>query len=165
MKKALIVLSLGLAVLLGPALPAAAQSTGLPVPRYVSLRADEVNMRAGPGYDYPIEWVYHRRWLPVEVVAEFKHWRKVRDWQGTEGWVHQSLLSGRRTGLVMLRRRVLRDDPAPEARPLAILEPGVIVHLLACPAGRGYCRVRVANIAGWLDRRDVWGVALDEVID
>ncbi len=165
MNKAAILLWLGLAVLLGPAAPAAAQTTGLPLPRYVSLGADEVNMRAGPGRSYPIEWVYRRHGLPVEVVAEFKHWRKIRDWQGTEGWVHQSLLSGRRTGMVMARRRELRAEPGAEAPPVALLEPGVVVQVLGCPAGRGYCRARVASIEGWLDRRDFWGVYADEAFE
>ena len=74
--------------------PAAAQSeTGLPVPRFVTLRADEVNLRTGPGEQYPIEWIYVRAGLPVEIIAEFGNWRRIRDFEGIEGWVFHSLLS------------------------------------------------------------------------
>ena len=74
--------------------------SGLSLPRFISLRADRVNMRTGPGGQYPIEWLYRRRSLPVEVIAEYKNWRKIRDWQGTQGWVHQSMLSRHRTIIV-----------------------------------------------------------------
>ncbi len=73
------------------------KSTGLPLPRYVSLRAEEVNMRTGPGVRYPVDWVYKRRNLPVEIIAEFGTWRKIRDVEGAQGWIHQSMLSNRRT--------------------------------------------------------------------
>ena len=95
--------------------PALADS-GLPVPRFVTLKGDEVNVRAGPGRRYPINWVFLRQEMPVEVVAEFDTWRKIRDFEGTEGWVHQSLLSGRRGALVLGEEiRDLRLDPEPGA--------------------------------------------------
>jgi len=72
------------------------RSTELPLPRFVSLRSDKVFMRFGPGKQYPIKWVYERKWLPVEIILEFDTWRKIRDHAGEEGWVHQSLLSDRR---------------------------------------------------------------------
>jgi SH3-like domain-containing protein len=81
------------------------------LPRFVSLRASEVNLRTGPGIRYPIEWVFKRRDLPVEVVDEFESWRRIRDWEGTLGWVHQSMLRGRRTALVTGEPRVLRRAP------------------------------------------------------
>src|SRR5262245_34959241 len=74
----------------------ARKGSGLPVPRFASLRSDEVNVRTGPGTRYPVDWVFKRKFMPVEVVAEFENWRKIRDWQGASGWVHQSLLTGRR---------------------------------------------------------------------
>ncbi|HEC14175.1 MAG TPA: hypothetical protein ENI72_00310, partial [Rhodospirillales bacterium] len=76
------------------------KGSGLPLPRFVSLRVNEVNMRTGPGVQYPIEWVYSRQYLPMEVIAEYSTWRKVRDWQGGQGWVHQSMLGGRRSFIV-----------------------------------------------------------------
>jgi len=75
-------------------------SSGLPIPRFVSLKSDKVNVRAGPTKDHDVAWVYNRAALPVEVTAEFENWRRIRDWEGAEGWVYHSLLSGRRTGLV-----------------------------------------------------------------
>ena len=105
-----------LAVLLAIAAGPAAADDRLPVPRFVTLKGDEVNVRAGPGRRYPINWVFLRRSMPVEVVAEFDTWRKIRDFEGIEGWVHQSLLSGRRGALILGDGlRDLRRSPDPEA--------------------------------------------------
>jgi SH3-like domain-containing protein len=163
-----------LVLLLAPSGPAAAQSggpsaltsigteTGLPIPRYVTLRAREVNVRTGPGVRYPIDWVFQRPNLPVEVVAEFDTWRKIRDFEGTEGWVHQSMLSGRRTVIVLAAVRLLRREPSESAAPMARLEPGVIAWLEACR--EDWCEVEVAGIDGWLRRADVWGVHPGEAV-
>lgn len=151
------------------ALPAVAAegpgTTGLPVPRFVSLRAEVVNLRTGPGDRYPVDWVYKRRDLPVEVVAEFNHWRKIRDWQGTVGWVHQSLLSGRRMLLVTDKTRTLRVQPAEAAAPVALLEAGVVGRLLSCPRSNAWCRVEVSRHEGWLRRGEFWGVYPNEYIE
>src|SRR5579862_3380664 len=112
-------LALSLFVLVAAPLPlvtsevraAGTEASGLPLPRFASLRSDEVNLRSGPGVRYPVDWIYTRRDLPVEVIAEFDTWRKIRDWQGTEGWVHQSFLSARRMVVVTGERRRLRADP------------------------------------------------------
>ena len=136
--------------------------TGLPIPRFVTLRAREVNARTGPGVRYPIDWVYQRPNLPVEVVAEFDTWRKIRDSEGTEGWVHQSMLSGRRTVITTTAVRLLRREPAESAAPMARLEPGVIAWLEICR--QEWCEVEVAGIDGWLHRSDVWGVRADEAV-
>jgi len=142
------------------ALTSIGTETGLPIPRYVTLRAREVNVRTGPGVRYPIDWVFQRPNLPVEVVAEFDTWRKIRDFEGTEGWVHQSMLSGRRTVIVMQAVRLLRREPSEGAAPMARLEPGVIAWLEVCRDG--WCEVEVAGIDGWLRRGDIWGVRADE---
>ena len=92
-----------------PALEAAIKGTGLPLPRYVSLRAGEVNLRTGPGVQYPVDWVYLRQNLPMEIIAEYGTWRKVRDWQGTQGWVHQSMVSGLRTLIITGNTRTVRS--------------------------------------------------------
>lgn len=151
-----------LLLLIGWAAPAAAQTT-LPLPRFVSLRSGEVNLRTGPGPRYPIDWVLVRKDMPVEVIAEFETWRKIRDVEGTEGWVHQGMLSGRRTAIVTgdVRGIRRRDDPA--APVVAQLEPGVVAKLLECKGP--WCRVEVAGQKGWLQRGDFWGAYPNEKID
>lgn len=151
---------------LGTTLPAGAtlEGTGLPLPRFVSLRADEVNMRAGPGIQYPIEWVYHRQHLPVEVVAEYQTWRKVRDWEGSQGWVHQSMLAGRRTAVITGKTRTLRAGPDSKTAPLARIQAGAVGTLIECPDPAGWCRVNFSGRAGWLRRVDFWGVHSAEVV-
>ena len=162
MRRAAILALLVLWATAGPA-PAATvgTETGLPIPRYVTLRAKEVNVRAGPGARYPIEWVYQRPNLPVEVIAEFDTWRKIRDSDGVEGWVHQQMLSGRRTVVVIGGERLLRRRPEPAAPPVARLEPGVVGWLEGC--GREWCEIDVAGLDGWIQRSHIWGVRADEV--
>lgn len=143
------------------------KGSGLPVPRFVSLRTKEVNMRIGPGVQYPVEWVYHRRELPVEVIAEFEVWRKIRDPEGAEGWVHQSMLAGKRT--VTIRkdkaRVMLRRTDSDASTPIAWLSPGVIGKVLKCPRNSVYCQVEIEGYHGWLSRDEVWGVYRAETID
>jgi SH3-like domain-containing protein len=148
-----------------PIVPAAqaatvGKQTGLPVPRYVSLRSSEVNVRAGPGSRYPIEWVFKRRSLPVEVVAEFDTWRKIRDFEGTEGWVHQSMLSGRRMIQVIGQIRTLRRDPGSSAPAVARMEPGVLANLENCQLQ--WCEIQVSGLSGWVSRAHIWGVGVKE---
>lgn len=131
------------------------------LPRYASLRSAEVNVRTGPGPRYPVDWVFMRRDMPVEIVAEFDTWRKIRDWQNTEGWVHQSMLSSRRFVLVVadevqpLLRRA--DDTGPA---VAILEPGVVAQLVQCDLQ--WCRLQATRVSGWVKRNSIWGVYPDE---
>ncbi len=134
--------------------------TGLPLPRFVSLRAGEVNLRTGPGVRYPIDWVYRRRHLPVEVIDEFDTWRRIRDWQGTVGWVHQSMLQGRRTILIVGERRLMRRDPRDDAPGLAYVEPGALGTLGTC--GGDWCEVEIEGFIGWLRRSEFFGVYDDE---
>ena len=149
-----------LAALLGslPApLPAMAQVEQSPsLPRFASLKSDEARMRAGPGDQYPIEWVYRRRGLPVEIVAEFDHWRRVRAPDRTEGWMHRALLSIQRTIVVQGEVRTMHAEPATWAPPVARLEPGVIVDVQTCD--KEWCHVSVAGREGWL--RKVEGLSL-----
>jgi SH3-like domain-containing protein len=143
------------------AAPAWAAEAGLPVPRFVSLRSDEVNVRTGPGVRYPIDWVFVRKAMPVEVLAEVDTWRKVRSLDGTEGWVHQSMLTGRRTAIVIgseTRRLYKRNDPTTPA--IAQLEPGVIGSLLECRDA--WCRLEFDGQKGWLPRDQLWGVLPSE---
>ena len=143
---------------------AAPEGSGLPLPRFVSLRADEVNLRAGPGVQYPVEWVYNRRHLPVEVIAEYRTWRKIRDWQGTQGWVHQSMLSGNRTFIVTGKLRTLRRRADARGDAVARAEAGVIGRLLECPDASTWCRVDVDGFEGWFRRVEFWGVHRGEVV-
>lgn len=140
--------------------------TGLPIPRFVSLASAEVNLRAGPGRQYPIEIVYRRRGMPVEVIDEFDTWRRIRDWEGTVGWVHGSLLSGRRTlrvlgaegSLIALRRAPEEGAPA-----VAQAEPGVIGELERCEGG--WCRASLDGFEGWLRRQDFYGTLPKETLE
>ncbi len=135
-----------------------ASGSGLPLPRFASLRSDEANLRSGPGTRYPVDWIYTRHDLPVEVIAEFDVWRKIRDWQGTEGWVHETFLSAKRTVVVLGAARRLRADPDDKSPALALLEPNVVARLLTCPHDQDYCKVEVQNLQGWLRRSEFWGV-------
>jgi SH3-like domain-containing protein len=132
------------------------------LPHFAALRADEVNLRTGPGERYPIQWVYHRRGLPVEVTAEYDVWRKVRDSDGTEGWVHERMLSAERSIVVAGGERTLRADPVLGAQPVARAEAGVIARLLECRSS--WCRVETKGIKGWLPESDVWGVEPGETV-
>lgn len=143
----------------------AAESGGLPLPRFVSLRSDEVNLRTGPGVRYPVDWIYSRRDLPVEVIAEFETWRKIRDWQGTAGWVHQSMLSARRMVVITGDQRKLRAEPDDAAPAIAFVLPNVTGRLLSCPRSKSFCKVEIENIQGWLKRDEFWGVYQGEFIE
>lgn len=155
-----------------PAAPnAAPPGSGLPVPRFVSLKSDRVNLRNGPSTDYPTGWVYRRAGLPLEVIKEFEAWRQVRDAEGTTGWVLQTLLSGRRTGLV-LPWEIKKGQKPPQvsihasdsasAQVVVNVEAGVIANLHSCD-GR-WCRVTVENYAGYIEQKKLWGVYDGEAI-
>jgi SH3-like domain-containing protein len=143
---------------------APAAGSGLPVPRYVSLKSDRVNLRNGPGTDYPTGWVYRRAGLPVEVIKEFETWRQIRDSDGATGWVLQSLLSGRRTALVLPWERksgtsaplvpIMASD-SEHSGVVANVEAGVIADLHSCD-GR-WCRVSVDQYNGYIEQKKLWG--------
>lgn len=136
----------------------------LPVPRFVSIKRDEANIRTGPHMRYPIKWVFKRQWMPVEIIAEFEQWRKIRDVEGEEGWIHESLLSGRRNVIIQSDEKLLLFRlPKHRAVPLAHLEPGVQAELLTCK--RHWCQIEAADHKGWLLRRHLWGVYQDEIVD
>lgn len=141
----------------------ATKNSGLPLPRFASLRSGEVNVRSGPGVRYPVDWVFVYRNMPVEIVAEFDSWRKIRDWEGTEGWVHQSMLSGRRTAMVTGGLRELHAEPTVDAPVIAKIDGRVIGRVLRCR--EAWCRVEVTSLRGWLRRDHVWGIYEHERID
>ena len=138
-------------------------SSGLPLPRFVSVRSDEANVRSGPGARYPVQWVLLRRNMPVEVIGEYENWRKIRDWQGTEGWINQALLSGRRFVVIYPTDTVLRMSPDTIASPVARLGSGVIARVSSCRAS--WCEVQVNEIEGWVNKESIWGAYPDEVLE
>ncbi len=152
------------AVPVPPAAPTKGSVTGLPLPRFASLKTDEVNFRSGPGVRYPIDWVYQRRDLPVEIEREFEAWRLVADPEGTKGWVHQATLTGRRSFVVIGGEQVVRSGPQDAANSVARLKPGVIGRLRSCEAAAAWCQVQVADYRGWLKRSAVWGLLPREAI-
>lgn len=143
--------------------PPLRKGTGLPLPRFAALRSDETNVRAGPGSRYPIDWVFKRKGMPVEIVAEYENWRKIRDWQGSGGWVHQSLLTGRRSLSVAAREAILYKTPAATATEVARLQTEVICQVKSCNGE--WCRVQVGPHVGWIERAKVWGVYKGEVVN
>ena len=138
------------------------RSTGLPVPRFVSLKRDKVNVRFGPGKQYPINWVFTQRGIPVEIIAEFDNWRKIRDYEGTEGWINAGLLNSRRTIMVQGAIRDLKRTASATARVLLRAEPGVLGELFYCR--ESWCHVEIEGRRGWLQRGEFWGTLPDEVI-
>lgn len=128
----------------------------LPVPRFVSLRSKKVNIHVGPGKTYPVDWTFTRQDLPVEIIAEFDTWRQIRDIQGTTGWVHKSLLSGKRTALIKEATCKLKGKPDDQSTDVAILNPNVIAKVREC---RGdWCCLDVKGHSGWVKRKYLWGV-------
>jgi SH3-like domain-containing protein len=141
--------------------------SGLPVPRFVSLKADRVNVRAGPNKNQDVRWVYTRAGMPVEITAEFENWRRVRDWEGAEGWVYHSLLSGKRTGIVVPR---LKKDLVPlyegdnvKSRIVAELQGGVVGQIKFCNGK--WCEFSGKNFEGWIEQDRIWGAYPSEKVD
>ncbi len=149
------------------AAPITGRVTGLPLPRYVSLGAQRANMRIGPGTDYMVNWVYLSPGLPLEIFAEYGNWRKVRDQDGTVGWMHHGLLSGRRTGAIAPWKEgyvPMRDHASSIAPVAARLETGLIVRLRSCSGT--WCRVSRKNggWSGYVSQQNIWGVYPGEVL-
>jgi SH3-like domain-containing protein len=144
------------------------EGSGLPVPRFVSLKSDHVNVRGGPNKDHEVAWVYTRPGLPVEITAEYENWRRIRDRDGTEGWVYHSLLSGRRTAYVAKSRTQpglvpLHESADPNSALRATLEPGVLGSVKRC-SGQ-WCRFTGDGFDGWIEQDRLWGVYPNEKIE
>jgi len=141
--------------------------TKLPLPRYASLKTDRVNLREGPSKDHRTLWVFQRAGLPVEIVAEFETWRRIRDSEGTEGWVYHSLLSGERTALAApwLKGKkdatiVMHRAAAEDGAVVAEMEPGVVTKVRECSFG--WCQVEAGGRKGFVSQNEMWGVYPDE---
>ena len=139
------------------------RGSGLPVPRFVSLKSNVVNMRVGPGHEYPLQWVYVRKNLPLKVISEFDVWRKVVDHEGETGWVHGQLVSLKRYGVITSSNVKLRAKPNQQASVTAIAEAGVLMEVQYCEGQ--WCRLGIDNAKGWLERRQFWGVLPNEELN
>ena len=166
--KSLIAVALGLTIAVAGSSHVNAQSaakgaSGLPLPRFVSLKSKRVNLRVGPGTDYAVSWMYTRSGLPVEIIQEFDNWRRIRDSDGTEGWVNQSLLSGQRSAVAAPWMRGkgssvyvnMRREPLPSSTVIAKLEPGVVIKVGECNGD--WCRAEADGTEGWVAQAELWG--------
>lgn len=163
------------ALLMGPAFgapdtgpPVAAEASanvsGLPIPRFVSISSARVNLRVGPGRQFPITWILQRRHLPVEVIGEFEHWRKIRERSGEVGWVHKTMLSGKRMGMVIGSSKgsgksgeltPAYNDAAP-GRATLMAQDGAIGEISTCKLD--WCAIQFEKARGWMRRENLWGV-------
>lgn len=143
-----------------PVQPGVGPETKLPLPRYVSIRAETVNARRGPGLDYRIDWVFQRAGLPVRIVDEYDHWRRIVDSDDAGGWVYHALLTSRRSALVTAPEATLRAEPAETAAATAVAQQGVVARLVRCQPD--WCEVEAGGVAGWVPKSSIWGVDPDE---
>ena len=137
--------------------------TNLPLPRYVSLKSDEVNVRRGPSLSHRIDWVYKRRNMPVEVYGEYENWRRIRDIDGAGGWVHYTLISGVRNVIIISDMQALYSKPDPNSLIEARLELNVVARLEECSID--WCRLRTGGFKGWAPKTSLWGVYDAEIKD
>ncbi|EJW10697.1 hypothetical protein A33M_4098 [Rhodovulum sp. PH10] len=135
------------------------RTTGLPVPRFVSVKNRPSNVRTAPGLDYPVKWTFTRKDLPVEITAEFGNWRRIRDWEGEEGWMLGALLSGRRTALVApwsgAEPVALHDEASKTSPVVALMQPSLLVRILGCD-GR-WCEVKAKSMRGYVHQTRLFG--------
>lgn len=138
--------------------------TKLPLPRFASMRSDKIYARTGPGTRYPIKWIYQQDNLPIEIVQEFDTWRKVRDIDGEEGWVHQSLLSGKRYVIQNSGQALpMQKSPDEDARAVALIESGAVLSVDSCE--NNWCEVSATGFEGWIPADSLWGVYENEQIE
>lgn len=133
-------------------------ASGLPLPRFVSLKSGKANVRVGPDTDYDVKWTYVRRGLPVEIFEEYGNWRRIRDWSGEDGWIFAPMLSGRRTALVepWTGGKPARLRSGPGGAIMAVLEPGVALKLRACDGK--WCKAATSSLSGFVRQSLLWGV-------
>lgn len=148
------------------------RATAYPLPRFVSLAKDKVYVRAGPTQQFPIKWVLQRKYLPVEVILEYQTWRKIKDHEGEEGWVHHALLSGDRTAIVMGEEMVpiyktVSGGLTADNDKIAYLKPFVLLKVEECDGAWCYVKTLEKNTAfsGWIERKMIWGVYAGENFD
>lgn len=144
--------------------PGIGREDGFLLPRFLSLRTDEVNFRAGPGFQYPVVWIYRRQDLPVEVIGEFDVWRQVVAPDGGTGWVHEATVRAHRSFIVTAQQASLRASPDAAASVVAYLNFGVLGDLVRCDAVSDWCKAATGHVTGYLAREDFWGVFPNEVV-
>ena len=151
------VISVLLALLLagGAAAQGVGRETNLPIPRYVSLKAKEANIRRGPGFDHRIDWIFQRRGMPLRVLAEYDVWRRVEDRDGEGGWIHSTLISGVRT-VIVDAPTPMYVRPSERSRVLAEVEAGVVARFDGC--SRDWCAIIAGDVDGWVPQGLLWGV-------
>jgi SH3-like domain-containing protein len=146
-------------VLLGP--------SGFPIPRFLTLKSNKVNVRKGPSSEHAVAWVFQRKGMPVEVIAEFENWRKIRDASGAEGWILQQMLSGRRFAMVPDWNKdktiVLHEKETERSGSIVKLHPGVIAQIESCSGT--WCYLSTDDYEGYAQQAELWGVYPDEVVD
>jgi SH3-like domain-containing protein len=162
-----------IALAAGPAVAAPPEGpsgpSGLPLPRFVSLKAERVNVRSGPTKDNDVNWVYTRGGLPVEIIAEYDNWSRIRDWEGAEGWVLHALLSSRRTALISAPAKAvddfvpLRASADPKSAITARLQAGVLATVKRC--SDNWCRITGQGFDGWVEEGRLWGVYPGEKVE
>jgi SH3-like domain-containing protein len=166
---AITLLALGFAIEMACPVKAAGDTSpsGLPVPRFVSLKADRVTVRGGPDKDHDVSWIYTRAGWPVEITAEFDNWRRIRDCDGAEGWVYHALLSGKRMAAVQLKTKTdlapLFQTPDAHSAIIARLQVGVLGSVKHCTGT--WCQISGDGFAGWIEQSALWGVYPDEKIE
>ena len=142
-------------------------ASALPVPRFVSLKADRVTVRGGPDKDHDVAWIYTRVGWPVEITAEFENWRRIRDRDGTEGWVYHALLSGKRTAVVQMKAKTdlasLYAKPDAQSAVTAQLQVGVLGAIKHCSGA--WCQISGDGFDGWIPQNELWGVYPDEKVE
>ncbi len=149
------------------ALPKSLGPSGLPIPRFVSLKAEKVNVRRGPSSDHPVAWVFQRKGLPVEIVAEFENWRRVRDSDGEEGWILQNMLSGKRTAVMAPWKQgqtiALYGSASTASGLVAQFGSGVVGEVEGCTGD--WCEISAGGYDGWVEQTQIWGVYPGEAVD
>ncbi len=143
-------------------------STGLPVPRFVSLKSGKANVRRGPGTDFPIDWVYIKSGVPLEVIAESNNWRRIRDHEGDGGWIWHSMITGERTAIVDAAEEdgspvALHAGPQDDAAVVAYAEIGYVAPVTSCRAR--WCRLDIRGLQGWIPQDRLWGIYPGESFD
>jgi SH3-like domain-containing protein len=150
----------------GLSTPAASQASktlsGLPLPRFVTLKSKKINLRVGPGQDYAVSWMYVKSGLPVEIIQEYDNWRRIRDADGTEGWVFHSMLSGDRSALAAPWMRSkgevfvnMRADERDTSGVVARMQPGVLMKIDECNGD--WCHAEADGVKGYVSQAEIWG--------
>ena len=141
-------------------------SSGLPLPRMVSLRTEPVNVRSGPGTKYPIEWVYQQKGAPVEIISEYDTWREIKDWEGSVSWVHKTMLTGRRfVKVVSLGENNVFNSNNYNSKVIAKVEDGVVGEVKKCSKNNEFCLIKFDTIEGWVPKKILFGIYEHENID